>query len=123
MSEETFEVKNILKAAKSEDSDAVDEIVVELTDTAEEAEKPEPKAEEPVEKTDKSEKAKKQKKSNVDNDSVALFSNGGIYQAKWGELTKGYNIVSKEAAKYWLSHTTRVRLATPEEVAKHYGVK
>jgi hypothetical protein len=57
-----------------------------------------------------------------DNNTVALFATGHISQAKWGELSKGYNIVNKEAADFWLAHRT-VRLATPEEVAKHYGVK
>jgi hypothetical protein len=57
-----------------------------------------------------------------DNNTVALFAAGNISQAKWGELSKGYNIVSKETANFWLAHRT-VRLATPEEVAKHYGVK
>lgn len=56
------------------------------------------------------------------NNTVALFAEGNISQAKWGELSKGYNIVNKEAADFWLAHRT-VRLATPEEVAKHYGVK
>lgn len=68
-------------------------------------------------------KPKKSKKIKIEDDTVALFSNGSIYQAKWGELAKGYNVVSKEAAEYWLTHTSRVRLATPDEVAKHYGVK
>jgi hypothetical protein len=57
-----------------------------------------------------------------DSNTVALFAAGHISQAKWGELSKGYNIVNKEAADFWLAHRT-VRLATPEEVAKHYGVK
>jgi len=57
-----------------------------------------------------------------DDGTVALFAAGNISQAKWGELSKGYNIVNKEAADFWLAHRT-VRLATPEEVAKHYGVK
>lgn len=55
-------------------------------------------------------------------DTIAIFAQGNMYQNKWGEITKGYNIVKKEAADYWLLHRT-VRLATPEEVAKHFGVK
>jgi hypothetical protein len=55
-------------------------------------------------------------------DTVAVFAEGNIFQAKWGELKKGYNIVKKETADFWLAHRT-VRMATPEEVAKHYGVK
>jgi hypothetical protein len=57
-----------------------------------------------------------------DNDTVAVFAEGNISQAKWGELKKGYNIIKKETADYWLAHRT-VRLATPEEVARHYGIK
>lgn len=91
---------------------AVDEEVVEeLVEEVKEA----PKVEAKPKPEPKVSKAK-------DDDTVAVFAEGNIYQAKWGELNKGYNIIKKEAADYWLAHRT-VRLATPEEVAKHYGVK
>lgn len=51
---------------------------------------------------------------------VALFSNGNLYWNGVGALEKGYNIVTKEASVQWLTRKS-VRLATPEEVAKHYG--
>ena len=79
---------------------------------------------EPVEVEKKAESKTETKKAikPKDDGTVALFAAGNISQAKWGELSKGYNIVDKEAADFWLAHRT-VRLATPEEVAKHYGVK
>ena len=51
---------------------------------------------------------------------VALFAKGNISWNGVGSLTKGYNIVTKEAAVQWLTKKS-VREATPEEVAKHYG--
>ena len=51
---------------------------------------------------------------------VALFSKGTIRWQDVGELTKGYNIVTKEAAEKWLTRKT-VREATPQEVANFYG--
>lgn len=75
-----------------------------------------------VEDLPKVEKKESAKASVEANDDVALFTDGNIYQSKWGELSKGYNVVKKEAAAFWLPHRT-VRLATPEEIAKHYGVK
>ena len=51
---------------------------------------------------------------------VAVFSNGSIYWNGVGSLEKGYNIITKEASVQWLTRKN-VRLATPEEVAKHYG--
>ena len=51
---------------------------------------------------------------------VAIFSQGNISWNGVGTLEKGYNIVTKEASVKWLTRKN-VRLATPEEVAKHYG--
>ena len=93
------------------DEEVTEELVEEVKEApkVEEKSKPEPKVETKVSKP-------------KNDDTVAVFAEGNIYQAKWGELSKGYNIIKKEAADYWLAHRT-VRLATPEEVAKHYGVK
>jgi ribosomal protein L7Ae-like RNA K-turn-binding protein len=62
----------------------------------------EPKAEKPV------------------NEKVALFSERNIFWSGVGEIVKGYNIVTKEVSEKWLT-TNKVRIATPQEVAKHYG--
>lgn len=51
---------------------------------------------------------------------VALWSSKNIRWGGVGTLTKGYNIVTKEAAEKWLTKEG-IREATPEEVASHYG--
>jgi hypothetical protein len=51
---------------------------------------------------------------------VALFSERNIFWNGVGEVVKGYNIVTKEVSEKWLTHN-KVRIATPQEVAKHYG--
>jgi hypothetical protein len=51
---------------------------------------------------------------------VALWSNKNIRWGGVGALSKGYNIVIKEAADKWLTREG-IREATPEEVADHYG--
>lgn len=51
---------------------------------------------------------------------VAVYSLRNLYWNGVGELTKGYNIVTKEAASQWLTNKS-VRSATPEEVKRAYG--
>lgn len=51
---------------------------------------------------------------------VALWSSRNIRWTAVGTLTKGYNIVKKEAAAKWLDRQG-VREATPEEVATYYS--
>ena len=51
---------------------------------------------------------------------VALFSERNIFWNEVGEVVKGYNIVTKEVSEKWLTHE-KVRIATPQEVAKYYG--
>ena len=53
-------------------------------------------------------------------DKVAVYSNGKLYWDSVGSLQKGYNLVTKEEAKQWLTLDS-VREATPEEVAKEYA--
>lgn len=55
-----------------------------------------------------------------DSNKVALWSNKNIRWSGIGTLSKGYNIVTKEAAEQWLVREG-IREATPEEVATHYG--
>ena len=50
---------------------------------------------------------------------VAIYSQRNLYWAEVGQLSKGYNIVSKEDSEKWLMQQT-VRLATPQEVLKEY---
>lgn len=60
-----------------------------------------------------------EKKPDLSN-KVALWSDKNIRWSGLGTLTKGYNIVNKEAADKWLAREG-IREATPEEVATHYG--
>ena len=53
-------------------------------------------------------------------DKVALYVNRNLRWNMLGTLSKGYNIVTKEAAEKWLT-IKGVRKATPEEVATYYG--
>lgn len=55
---------------------------------------------------------------------VALFSENNKHSVdrKLGYLKVGYNIVTKEAAEWWLTRKG-VRLATPNELARHYGIE
>jgi hypothetical protein len=51
---------------------------------------------------------------------VALWSNKNIRWTGIGSLSKGYNIVTREASEKWLSKDG-IRKATPEEVATYFG--
>jgi hypothetical protein len=53
-------------------------------------------------------------------DKVALYSTRNIHWNGLGNLSVGYNIVSKEASKKMITHKC-VRIASPEEVASYYG--
>ena len=54
-------------------------------------------------------------------DKVAIFSQKNMHWQGIGAVTKGYNIVTKEAADKWLTRKG-IREATPQEVATHYGL-
>lgn len=64
-------------------------------------------------------KEEKKKKSPA---TTAVYSTRSLYWSSVGELNTGYNIVNEEDAQKWLTHKA-VRIATPDEVAKHYGKK
>ena len=51
---------------------------------------------------------------------VAVYSVRNLYWNGVGELTKGYNIVTKEDADKWITNKS-VRTASPEEVKRAYG--
>lgn len=51
---------------------------------------------------------------------VAVYSTKNLHWLKVGQLTVGYNIVTKEASEKWLTRK-QVRLATPEELSSYYG--
>lgn len=52
---------------------------------------------------------------------TALYSNRNIYWNQVGRLKKGYNIVNDMHVEKWMT-LKGVRVATPEEVAREYGV-
>lgn len=55
-------------------------------------------------------------------DKVAVFVSGGLYDNSLGRLEKGYQILDSEKADSWMKITSRVREASPNEVASAYGV-
>jgi hypothetical protein len=50
---------------------------------------------------------------------VAVYSSRNLFKYGLGELKVGYNIVTKEASDFWITHKA-VRIATPEEVSRAY---
>lgn len=61
-----------------------------------------------------------EKKTDAEVEKIALWSDRNIRWTNVGELSKGYNIVTKEAAEKWLDKRG-IREATPQEVAAHFG--
>jgi hypothetical protein len=53
---------------------------------------------------------------------VAVYSSKNLHWAGVGSLIRGYSIVSEAAAEKWIAKSSNVRLATPEEVAKEFGL-
>jgi cell division protein FtsN len=53
---------------------------------------------------------------------TAVYSEGKLVHPALGRLDKGYNIVTPEQANEWMKISTKVKMATPEEVAIAYGV-
>jgi hypothetical protein len=70
--------------------------------------------------------AKSQKKETVvkkkeKKDIIAVYSTRNVTWTGVGKVYIGYNIVTKEAADKWATRD-HIRIATPEEVAREYGV-
>jgi hypothetical protein len=56
-------------------------------------------------------------------ETVAIYSTKNVSWDGYGKVSRGYNILSKEVAEKWLAERSyHTRLATPEEVAKEFGV-
>jgi hypothetical protein len=53
-------------------------------------------------------------------DTVAIYSTRNVNWSGVGQVSKGYNIVTKQAADKWLKRD-HIRIATPEEVARDFG--
>jgi hypothetical protein len=94
------------------------------SDLAEEPKVENLKAEEPKVEKVKEEKPKKAVKKEEPKPEevkeIALHAEANLFKFGLGELKKGYNIVDKEAAEFWLKHR-KVRIATPRELARYYG--
>lgn len=59
------------------------------------------------------------KKTDKNQEKVAVHSSKNLFKYELGELKIGYNIVTKKASEFWITHQA-VREATPEEVANAY---
>lgn len=80
-----------------------------------------PKAPQKKSKAAKKEEPKKDPVE-VPTDKVVVYSNKNMHWDEVGNLKTGFNIIKKEAADKWLARKGAVvRMATPEELAKHYG--
>jgi hypothetical protein len=129
MSEELDKSNNIVFSIDADDSfliekDIVDELPLEAVDKKIEEfiveEKPmpfSPKIEKTVKKEIKKEPVKKDKKEKT----VAIHSTRNVTWNGVGKVYRGYNIVDEETAEKWLTRD-HIRIATPQEVAKEYGL-
>lgn len=73
-----------------------------------------------VDASDKS-SIKKTTKKKTKEETVALYSTRNVLWPGIGEVTRGYNIVTGEVAEKWLTRD-HIRVSTPEEIAKEFGV-
>ncbi len=69
-------------------------------------------------------KAEPKKKAKVVEESekiIAVFSTKNVTWNGVGKVNRGYNIVTQEEADKWVTRD-HIRLATPQEVAREYGL-
>jgi len=116
---ETFNldaVKNLVEdyVARVDQAEETEEI------TVEETAKEEVKVEEVV-KPVKTETKKKAKPEEDSEKIIAVFSTKNVTWNGVGKVNRGYNIVTQEEADQWVTRS-HIRLATPQEVAKEYGL-
>lgn len=57
----------------------------------------------------------------IDESQIAIYSEKNMHWNGIGGISKGYNIVTKEAAVKWLTRKG-IRKATPQELASYYGL-
>jgi hypothetical protein len=72
-------------------------------------------------KVEKLEKAEPAKPASVPSDKVAVYSTKNVTWSGIGKLIKGYNIITKEEAKQWLTRS-HVRKVEPKELAEEHGL-
>ncbi len=59
-------------------------------------------------------------KASESKNTVAIYSTKNVSWSGVGQVSKGYNIVTKQAAEKWVTRN-HIRIATPEEVARNFG--
>lgn len=57
----------------------------------------------------------------IEKEKVAVYSTKNVNWSGVGQVSKGYNIVTKQASEKWATRD-HIRIATPEEVAGEYGI-
>lgn len=119
-----------IKFNKLDTTEEVLETTVEATEEVLEAEEVEPvievpKVEEKVETVKKpvlpTNKSTKKEAIVETPKNVAVYSERNLYKYELGELLKGYSILPSAKAAKWVASTKKVRIATPEEVARYYN--
>jgi hypothetical protein len=60
-------------------------------------------------------------KASEEKNTVAIYSTKNVSWSGVGQVSKGYNIVTRQAADKWATRN-HIRIATPEEVAGEYGI-
>jgi len=116
---ETFNldaVKNLVEdyVARVDQAEETEEVAVEET-AKEEVEVLE------VVKPVKTETKKKAKPEEDSEKIIAVFSTKNVTWNGVGKVNRGYNIVTQEEADQWATRS-HIRVATPQEVAKEYGL-
>ena len=66
-------------------------------------------------------KVKTNSPKKIKSETVAIHSTKNVFWPEIGKVLCGYNILEKEVADKWLTRE-HIRLATPEEVAREFGV-
>jgi len=97
-----------------EEAADVESIIEEIT------EEPAVEEEKPAKVEPKPSKPKTSKKKDEDK-IVAVFSTKNVTWNGVGKVYRGYNIVTEEEADLWATRS-HIRIATPEEVAKEFGL-
>jgi len=122
MSNELFneeeEFLALLEEEAAELAAKTDEEVLETV--SEEVEEPAVVKEEVLEVEDKPAKTPKADKKSTEK-TVALLSTRSVSWNGVGKVEVGYNIVTEEQAEKWLTRN-HITVATPEDVAKGYGL-
>lgn len=113
-------VKNLVKdyAAMVDQAEETEEV------TVEEPAVEDVKIEDTVKPVKAEVKAETKKKAKPEHDSekiIAVFSTKNVTWNGVGKVNRGYNIVTQEEADLWVTRS-HIRLATPQEVAKEYGL-